>query len=360
MCALPPSAAHPMRVTLKQIAAQTGFHHSTVSRALRGDRVLPEATRQRIRQAADRLGYRPDPYLAGLVAHRTAQRLRRFRAVLAWVNNWPERTGWRRWTVFRQVYLGAQKRADELGYRLEEFWLAAPRLSPARAAQVLQTRQINGLLLAPQPEPQGIAGFDFSPFAAVAIGQSLRSPALHSVTSDHYQNMTLLVHTLRTQGFERIGYVSTAAGEARTNGQWSSGFAWAVTDAGRAPVLIPPLFVTNEDTRPIGPWMRRHRPEVIASTCPTATLRRLREMGLRVPQDISLACAALNDDARFIAGITEHPELIGAAAVDSVVELLHKDERGVPPRPHRLTIPGSWTDGPSVRPPRLHARVDVA
>lgn len=345
-----------MRVTLKQIAALTGFHHSTVSRALRGDRALPETTRERIRQAADRLGYRPDPYLAGLIAHRSAHRARRFRAVLAWVNNWPERTAWRRWTVFRQVYLGAQRRADDLGYRLEEFWLAAPRLSPARAAQVLQTRQINGLLFAPQPEPQGLAGFDFRPFAAVALGQTLRSPALHAVTSDHYQNMTLLVETLRAQGFQRLGYVTTAAGEARTNGQWSSGFTWAVTEGGKVTNPIPPLLQTD-DAGAVGAWVRRYRPDVIASTCPTATLRRLREMGLRVPQDISLACAALNDDARFIAGITEHPEIIGAAAVDMVVALLHKDERGVPETARRLTIPGSWTEGPSVRPPRMQAEV---
>lgn len=349
-----------MRVTLKQIAAQIGVHHSTVSRALRGDRALPEATRERIQQVADRLGYRPDPYLAGLVAHRTSHRTRRFRAVLAWVNNWPERTAWRRWLVFRQVYLGAQRRAEELGYRLEEFWLAAPRLSPGRAAQVLQTRQINGLLIAPQPAPQGISGFDFSPFAAVALGQTLRSPAIHSVTSDHYQNMALLVTSLQSQGFQRIGYVTTTAGEGRTNGQWSSGFTWAVTEGGKMPNAIPPLYLTDEDPGALSTWVRRHRPDVIASTCPTATLRRLREMGLRVPQDISLACAALNDDARFIGGITEHPEIIGAAAVETVVELLHKDERGIPETPRRLTLPGSWVEGPSLRAPRFRVQGFVA
>lgn len=342
-----------MRVTLKQIAAQTGFHHSTISRALRGDRALPEATRTRIRQVAEKLGYRPDPYLAGLIAHRVAQRSRRFRAVLGWLNNWPERSGWRRWIVFRQVFLGAQKRADELGYRLEDFWLAAPSLSPARATQVLQTRQINGLIVAPQPEPQGIGDFRFDRFAAVAIGQTLRAPALHSVTSDHYHNMMLLVRTLQGQGFQRIGYVTTALGEARTNGHWSSGFSWAITEGGRVPPAVPPLTIANDDTAPLAAWFRKHRPDVIASTCPAATLRRLREMGLRVPQDVSLACAALNDDARFVAGISEHPEMIGAAAVDSVVELLHKDERGVPAVPRRLTIPGSWTEGPSLRAPRF-------
>ena len=33
-------------------------------------------------------------------------------------------------------------------------------------------------------------------------------------------------------------------------------------------------------------------------------------------------------------------------------ELLHKDERGVPQVPRRLTLPGTWNDGPSLRAPR--------
>jgi len=350
-----------MRVTLKQIAAETGVHHSTVSRALRGDRALPEATRQRIQAAARRLGYRPDPYLAGLIAHRASRGTRRFRAVLAWVNNWPHRQAWRRWTVLRQLFLGAQKRAEALGYRLEEYWYAAPGLSPARAAQILHTRRIQGLIFGPQPEPLTLAGFDFSNFAAVTVGQSLRSPALHAVTSDHYQNTVRLARSLQEQGFTRIGYVTTPQAEARTNGQWQAGFHWATSPPAATGHDIPPCYLPDTDDAPLFlEWLNRHRPEVIATPCPHRVLRRLRDAGRRVPEDISLACAAMNDDVRFFAGITEHPELVGAAAVDCVVDLLHKDERGVPETARRLTIAGSWADGPSVRAPRFRPQQVVA
>lgn len=350
-----------MRVTLKQIAAQTGVHHSTVSRALRGDRALPETTRQRIQAAARQLGYRPDPYLSGLIAHRAAGRAKRFRAVLAWVNNWPQRQVWRRWTVLRQLFLGAQRRAEALGYRLDEYWYAAPGLSPARAAQILQTRRIQGLVFGPQPQPLTLTGFDFSAFAAVTLGQTLRAPALHSVTSDHYQNTCRLVRSLQVQGFTRIGYVTTAQAEARTNGQWQAGFHWATTHAGATEPLMPPCYLPESDDAPVlRAWLDRHRPDVIATPSPHRVLRRLREGGLRVPEDISLACAAMNDDVRFFAGITEHPEVVGAAAVDCVVDLLHKDERGVPDVPRRLTIAGDWADGPSVRAPRFRPHQVVA
>ena len=45
------------RVTLKDIAAKTGYSVNTVSRALRGDPRLSESTREKIRQTADEAGY---------------------------------------------------------------------------------------------------------------------------------------------------------------------------------------------------------------------------------------------------------------------------------------------------------------
>lgn len=49
-----------MSVTLKSIAAETGFSITTVSRALAGYDDVNEVTRERIRETAQRLGYRPN------------------------------------------------------------------------------------------------------------------------------------------------------------------------------------------------------------------------------------------------------------------------------------------------------------
>ncbi|UWQ17492.1 LacI family DNA-binding transcriptional regulator [Jannaschia sp. M317] len=47
------------RVTIAQLAAETGLTKGTVSRALNGYPDIAEATRARVQRAADRLGYRP-------------------------------------------------------------------------------------------------------------------------------------------------------------------------------------------------------------------------------------------------------------------------------------------------------------
>ncbi|RAG82623.1 LacI family transcriptional regulator [Streptacidiphilus pinicola] len=58
------------RVTLRDIAEDTGLSSAAVSYALRGLHVPPE-TQQRVREAADRLGYRVDPIARALASGRT-------------------------------------------------------------------------------------------------------------------------------------------------------------------------------------------------------------------------------------------------------------------------------------------------
>jgi hypothetical protein len=79
------------RITLGQVAETCQFSLATVPRALRDHPRIPPSTRQRVREAAERLGYRPDPALSALVAHRESRR-RDWQAprgdVLAFVTRW--------------------------------------------------------------------------------------------------------------------------------------------------------------------------------------------------------------------------------------------------------------------------------
>ena len=63
-------AARPRRVTLRDLANETGLSQAAVSYALRGMRV-PEETQARVREAADRLGYQADPIARALASGRT-------------------------------------------------------------------------------------------------------------------------------------------------------------------------------------------------------------------------------------------------------------------------------------------------
>lgn len=60
-----------MTATIKDIAARLGISHTTVSRALRGYPYVNEELRQRVRQVADEMNYRPNALARGLKGMRS-------------------------------------------------------------------------------------------------------------------------------------------------------------------------------------------------------------------------------------------------------------------------------------------------
>jgi LacI family transcriptional regulator len=54
-------------------------------------------------------------------------------------------------------------------------------------------------------------------------------------------------------------------------------------------------------------------------------------------------------DPRDWAGMDQHNDQTGEAAVDMVVSLLHSQELGVPQFPRATLVGASWVDGATVR-----------
>ncbi|MDR6215627.1 LacI family DNA-binding transcriptional regulator [Paracidovorax wautersii] len=77
MNAVPPGSRRSRRssgrITLDDVARAAGVSPITVSRALRGERSVDAALAQRVREAADQLGYVPDPAARALASQRSTQ-----------------------------------------------------------------------------------------------------------------------------------------------------------------------------------------------------------------------------------------------------------------------------------------------
>ena len=57
------------RVTLGEIAKAAGVSRATASRALQNNPLIAAATRQRVQNIAEKLGYRPDPEASRLLPY---------------------------------------------------------------------------------------------------------------------------------------------------------------------------------------------------------------------------------------------------------------------------------------------------
>ena len=128
------------RVTLRAVAARAGVHHTTASRALKGDPRVCAETLAKIKAIAEEMGYMPDPMLSSLNAYRHATKDSQYHGTVAWITNFPTRDGWRTSTCYSLYFQGASEQLLRHGYRMEDIWLREPNLSADRASQVLLHR----------------------------------------------------------------------------------------------------------------------------------------------------------------------------------------------------------------------------
>src|SRR5690606_18960558 len=128
------SARIPMsqkRVAITDVAQAAGVSKMTVSRALRGERGIAAATRERIQVLAEKLGYRPDPAVSELMGRLRKSRIAGLEPI-AWLTSYDTIGGWRTNPGTSEMYRGAADQARKLGFRLEEFSLNTPGMTPKR------------------------------------------------------------------------------------------------------------------------------------------------------------------------------------------------------------------------------------
>ena len=333
--------------TMQEIADVVGVSRMAVSLALRNSPKISAKTGARIREVADAMGYRPNPMVSALMTQLRHGREVMRPTTIAYVTAHPTADGWRQPGVFTEFFTGAKKRAADLGYTLEEWWLRRPGLSEQRFSDILVTRHILGVVVAPLPAGGGTLGLDWPRFASAAIGYSVTSPIIHRASNDQYSTIRLAIAELTRLGYRRIGMAMTRDGDERVNRHWSAGmlvYQSTIPPEQRVPSLLAegafdPAFTS---------WFQSHQPDAIVSQEPQC-VRVLQHLGARIPRDVGFAHLGLVDGDTEWAGVNQASEVVGAAAVDLVDGQLRRNERGLPARQKTVLVPGHWVPGPTVR-----------
>lgn len=345
------------RVSQKDIAARAGVHVTTVSLALRNSPRLPQKTRERIHNLAKEMGYQPDPMLSALTVYRRHAQQPHYQGTLAWLNNTRNASNAAiQANSFIEYRAGAEQRCFELGYTLEEFQTSDTPLP--RLSKILQTRNISGILLPPQPRQLSHITFDWEHFSAISFGFSLAHPRLHLVTNAQYRSARIATRKMRSLGYRRIGYTTLRNAETRTDLNFSSGYLAELRFGNRD---LLPIF-EFDDMQKSGrrtfqkafeKWYRSNKPDAILSL-DNEIPKALKKMGIGT--DIcGYAGLYLKNESQGVAGINQNDFLIGRTAVDFLVDMFHRNERGIPSVPLRILVEGTWVDGSSLptRQPRI-------
>jgi DNA-binding LacI/PurR family transcriptional regulator len=333
--------------TLAIVAQEARVSRMTVSRVLRGAAYVAPATRDRVLDTVRKLGYRPNPMVSALMTYVRGGTAKTDAGVLAYLTSGAQEHSWRQHAIYLDFYEGAIERAENLGYKLEEFWLRQRGVSMARLSRILYARGIAGVIVAPLFSSHGHLNLDWNRFSAVAIGYSLLKPSLSRVSNDQYDSILIALRELRRRGYTRIGFAMPQRNDRRVHYHWSAGylsFHQRLRNASHPPLFLPDAWEKESAIA----WVRRHRPEAVISMCPEF-LDWLESAGYHLPRDIGYVNLDWSKQVRPCAGIDQRPREVGAAAVDVVVGQLNRNKLGIPSIQRNMLVPGQWVPGPTIR-----------
>jgi DNA-binding LacI/PurR family transcriptional regulator len=341
---------------MRDVAKRLGVSVMTVSLALRGHPRIPAPRRAEVLRVAEEMGYRPNPNAAALAQQRRHSMLHSVGAELAWINHWRKPEQLRSYREFDLYWRGAVKTAERHGFSLEEF-VVGPKLTFRQLERILHARSIQGILIPPHGGTAGAApdrsSLDWSRYSIVRFGYSLLDLPAHVVTGNHIQGPLLACQNIRALGYRRIGYVCFDASSMRGKAGVYL-FQMDLPMAERLPVhIIEREESRQSNLRRLDAWIRKHRPDAIFSEV-SEMREMLHELGYRVPGDLGLA-ATSTLDGNADAGINQNSEEVGAAAVQTLLELIYRNETGLPRLGREVLVDGSWQDG-STLPPKMPTR----
>jgi LacI family transcriptional regulator len=338
------------RVSMRTIAERLGVSKATVSMALRNSPEVSVQMRERVRAAAAELGYKPNPALGQLLSQ--VRNRGDYLATLALINANADAKAFTRHPTIPEYVKGVRSRAELLGYSLDSFWLYDREMKADRLLTILQTRGIKGALVV------GLMNDATFPrkllpvaeaLATVVTGVRTHEPTLPYVCSDHHGLALQAVENALRLGYRRPGLVLDGEIDRLVEGRFTAGYLYGQL---QLPIKqrLRPFYETRRaesDPAVFEKWVLSQKPDVIF-TLYNDVEEWLAAMGLGVPGDIGLIQLEWRRaDSRW-AGMRQHNDLTGEAAVDTLVGMIHRGETGLEAEPRAVLIAPSWQDGKTV------------
>lgn len=331
-----PPEQPPKPPTLRDIAKAAGVALSTVSDALNGKPGVAKKTRQQVLETATALGWKPNPLVSAWMSHIRTHSYLPTTQGLAYVV--ADKNGLEHHfatPTYAAYWQGVNHRATQLGYHPEIF--SYYDVGGKRLSDLLYHRGIGPMVFAPLGTPEALE-MKWEHFSSVSIAYSLLSPALHHVSSHHFQVVQLAIESLLQKGYKRIGFALPRDIDLRTAGMMSGSFLHAREL--RYPELLTRPFLNpfasfHHDT--FSKWFKKEKPDAVIGII----------WGERWLKDSDIPWINLDlkpEDAGF-AGVQQNPKRIGAAAVDLVTAHWLRQETGIPTHPKTSLVHGDWVEG---------------
>jgi LacI family repressor for deo operon, udp, cdd, tsx, nupC, and nupG len=271
------------KTTIKEVASLAGVSPSSVSRSLRGVGGVSPSTTQRVRQAAEHLGYSVSPAAYRLATGRTGT----VAIVMPYLTRW----------FYAELLGGAEQTIREAGLDLLLYHMGDVEMRQRYFSSGLLKKRVDGVLLATlaltEPEIAALRALDV-PVCMVGA----RVDGFSSVRIDDVDSASIAVQHLLNLGHERIAIISGDPNEpAHFTVPLPRRVGYRATlEAAGIPVnweleAHGPFSIDGGDEATVQLLSRRVLPTAIFAECDEmafGVLRALARVGLRVPTDVSV------------------------------------------------------------------------
>jgi DNA-binding LacI/PurR family transcriptional regulator len=317
-------------VKIGDVAAAAGVSTTTVSHALSGKGRLPEATRARVREVAERLGYQPSALARALAGGRTGM----LAVTVSPVADVALRIG--DIDYFMQVMNAATSEAFARGFSLT--------LVPADSRrELLERLPLDGaIVMDPVQDDEIVELLGERGVPVVTTGRQPDGPRDACwVDNDHLAGTRAMIAHLAAAGASRVALLTAPPLQSYTIDALAA-FEIASAEHGVEAIVETVTDSLSESggyaaaSRLLG---SRRAPDAIYATLDRLALGALlaaEARGIRVPEALRVAGCTDSDAARSsrpsLTALSVHPEWIGAEAVDLLIGLVDDGSAGVPHR----------------------------
>lgn len=331
-------------VTMADVARAAGVSKSTVSLALAGSRLLPEATRKKVAEEAARLGYRRDPLLSALSARRCGAGARPHHGTLVLAALAREFKSDRPYVPM--IWRGAKAAAAELGYSVEEQAVEEDGAGPRRTAQIWRARGVSGVLWCSWIPEVWIEKFSWDNFSSVTVARSNAGYPIHIVNSDLSGAVMVTWRRICEARYERVAVLLRDSMDLSWGRRISLLWKGLRSDD---PGRFCREGIRHYEGLPLKPeviaWLRSERPCVVVADSEECC----RAVAPHLPKGCRLMATGLRRRRPDLTGMYQSTETLAEVAVRKLDAMIRVGERGLAVNRETTLVEGVWVRGRSAR-----------
>jgi DNA-binding LacI/PurR family transcriptional regulator len=314
------------RYTIKDIAEQSGVSLSTVSLVLNDNPRISESTRRRVHETMERVGYQPNR-----MARALAWRHTRTLCVLM-----PQLKHGFADVYFGEIVSGIYDKACKLGYKILLEVARTEFVESKEYLQLFDQKFVDGILfIGANTRHRFIENFVDGSRPMLMVNNYSKEFNLNYVVSNYRYGAWQAAQHLVRLGHKRIGFISGGMHEIQTSQDIFESFQEVLTERNIPldPSLVVDGWLTEEGGMKATELLLRHDPQLTAlfalnDKMALGAIKKLNELGLRVPHDIAVVGFDDIPQASFaIPGLTTvHQPLyeIGKQSCERMIELIHR------------------------------------